>query len=88
MHSVARVKRTYNLPEQTVHSVRELTERYGVARTQDGVVEIAVEELERRILDAEEARAWAAAREDPEFLKESEDLEAAYRKADADTWPP
>jgi len=87
MHSVVRVKRTYNLSEGTIRSVRELTERYGVARTQDGVVEIAVEELERRILDAGEARAWAAAREDPEFLMESEDLEAAYRNADAETWP-
>jgi len=84
---MARVKRPYNLSEETVHSVRELTERCGVARTQDGVVEIAIEELERRILDAEEARTWAAAREDPEFLKESEDLETAYRKADSETWP-
>jgi hypothetical protein len=87
MVDMAKVKRTYNLSERTVRSVRELSERYGVARSQDGVVELAVDELERRLRDAEETRAWAAAREDPEFQREATDLEGAYRAADAETWP-
>jgi len=82
---VARVKRTYNLSERAVRSVRELSVRCD--RSQDAVVELAVEDLERRLLDAEEARVWAAAAEDPDFRREAEGLEAAYRSADAETWP-
>jgi len=82
---VAKVKRTYNLSERAVRSVRELSVRCD--RSQDAVVELAVEDLERRLLDAEEARVWAAAAEDPDFRREAEGLEAAYRSADAETWP-
>lgn len=84
---MARVKRTYNLSERTVRTVRELSERYSLDRSQDAVVELAVEDLERRLRDAEEARVWGAAAEDPDFRREAEDLEAAYRSADAETWP-
>ncbi len=84
---MAKVKRTYNLSERTIRTVRELSERYSLDRSQDAVVELAVEDLERRFQDAEEARVWAAAAEDPEFRREAEDLEAAYRSADAETWP-
>jgi hypothetical protein len=45
----ARTKRTYNLSSATVRRVREMAERYGVAPTQDAVVELAVDELERRL---------------------------------------
>ena len=79
------MKRTYNLSERAVRSVRELSVRCD--RSQDAVVELAVEDLERRLLDAEEARVWAAAAEDPDFRREAEGLEAAYRSADAETWP-
>lgn len=85
---MTRRKRTYNLPEQTVRTVRELSERYGLGRSQDGVVELAVEELERRLRDADEARAWAAAAQDPDFQRETADLDQAYRSADRETWPP
>jgi len=84
---MAKAKRTYNLSEDTIRTVRELSGRYGLDRSQDGVVEMAVEELDRRLRDAEEARTWAAAAEDPDFRREAEDLEAAYRTADAETWP-
>lgn len=84
---MAKVKRTYNLSEQTVRSVRELSQRYGVAPTQDAVVEVAVEELERQLRYADESRVWEAARRDPEFQAEVADLEAAYRSADEETWP-
>lgn len=84
---MAKIKRTYNLSERTVRSVRELSHRYGVAPTQDAVVEVAVEELERQLRYAEEARLWEAARDEPDFLAEAADLDAAYRSADEETWP-
>lgn len=82
-----RTKRTYNLPERTVHVVRELSGRYGVAATQDGVIELAVDELARRLRDAEEAARWEAAAADPAFRAEAADLDAAYATADLETWP-
>jgi predicted kinase len=82
-----RTKRTYNLSSSTVRRVREMAERYGVAPSQDAVIELAVDELERRLRDAEEATIWAAAAEDPGFVAETEDLEAAYRTSDRETWP-
>ncbi len=84
---MAKAKRTYNLSEGTIRTVRELSGRYGLDRSQDGVVEMAVEELDRRLRDVEEARTWAAAAEDPAFQREAESLEATYRSADAETWP-
>jgi hypothetical protein len=81
------VKRTYNLPPRTVNQVREMAERYGVAASQDGVVELAVNELARRLHDQLEADAWAAAAQDPAFRAEIEQLEADYRLAERETWP-
>jgi hypothetical protein len=82
-----RVKRTYNLSPETVRRVREMAERYGVAASQDGVVELAVDELERGLREQREADAWAAAAIDPAFTAEAGDLEAGYRSADRETWP-
>jgi hypothetical protein len=82
-----KVKRTYNLEPATVRRVRELTETYGVASSQDGVIELAVDELDRRLRDAREREAWAAAATDPAFQAEAADISAAYAAADADTWP-
>ncbi len=82
-----RVKRTYNLSAGTVRRVREMAEQYGVASSQDAVVELAVGELERRLRDAEEGAVWEAAAADPLFQAEVEELDAAYRSADRETWP-
>lgn len=82
-----RVKRTYNLSQRTVHRVREMAERYGVAPTQDGVIELAVDELERRLRDQQEAQTWGTAAVDPAFQSEADDLDAAFRSADRETWP-
>lgn len=84
---MARVKRTCNLSESTVRAVRELSEQYRLGRTQDGVVELAVEELGRRLRDEAEAQAWERARNDPDFIAETVDLENAFRTADRETWP-
>jgi hypothetical protein len=82
-----RTKRTYNLPERTVRTVRELASAYGVADTQDGVVELAVDELARRLRDEEEAARWAAAAGEPSFRAEAAELDAAWAPADHETWP-
>jgi hypothetical protein len=82
-----RVKRTYNLAPRTVRRVRELTEDYGVAPSQDAVIELAVDELDRRLRDLREAEAWAAAAGDPAFRNEADEIDAAYRPADVETWP-
>jgi hypothetical protein len=80
-------KRTYNLTPRTVRAVRELADEYHAAATQDAVVELAVDELQRRVREQMEADAWAAAAADPGFIGEVKDLEDAYRSADRDTWP-
>lgn len=82
-----KVKRTYNLSEGTVRRVREISERYGLGRSQDGVVELAVEELERQLRYAEEATAWAAAAANPAFKEEAADFESAFQLAERETWP-
>ena len=82
-----RVKRTYNLSPETVRQVREMAERYGVATSQDAVVELAVDELERRLRDERDAEAWEAAASDPMFSAEVEGLVTAYGSADRETWP-
>lgn len=82
-----RTKRTYNLPERTVLAVRELAATYGVASTQDGVIELAVDELARRLREDAEAERWAEAAADPAFRAEAADLAVAYEAADRETWP-
>jgi hypothetical protein len=82
-----RTKRTYNLAPSTVRRVRELAERYHVAASQDGVIELAVDELARRLREEREAATWEAASADPAFRAEADDLELAYRSADRESWP-
>jgi len=82
-----RVKRTYNLAPGTIRRVREMAERYHLAPSQDAVVELAVDELGRRLLEAREADAWAAAASDPQFAAEVRETEDAYGAVDRETWP-
>lgn len=84
----SRIKRTYNLAPRTVHRVREMAERYGVAPSQDAVIELAVDELERRLREQKEADAWGEAAADPHFQSEVGGIEAGYGSADRETWPP
>ena len=80
-----RVKRTYNLSEATVRRVRELADEYGAARSQDAVVELAVDRLFAQLLEQQEAARWASAAEDPEFRAEMSGLAADLR--DTEAWP-
>ena len=84
---MTRVKRTYNLPDRTVRLVRELSVEHGLAETQDGVVELAVDELARHLRDAAEAERWGAAARDPEFGEEMGRLDREFRDGDPATWP-
>ncbi len=80
-------KRTYNLAPRTVRVVRELANEYHAAATQDGVIELAVDELQRRLRDTAEANVWGTAARDASFIGEAEEIEAAYESADRETWP-
>ena len=82
---VARTKRTYNLSDTTVRRVRELAEHYGSFRTQDGVVDAAVERLYLEMTAKVEAERWEAAAADPEFIAESHAIAEAF--GDRETWP-
>lgn len=82
-----RVKRTYNLDPRTVHAVRELADRYGVAASQDAVVELAVDELRRVVVERQESDAWDQASRDPAYTGETQDLERAFATPDRETWP-
>ena len=80
-----RVKRTYNLPQQTVHRVRELAADGAVGSSQDAVVEAAIERLYDQVRSNEESRSWAEAANDPEFRTE---MAAIAREFDEpDGWP-
>ena len=81
----ARAKRTYNLSETTVRHVRELAEQYGAFRTQDRVVDAAVERLYLEMQAKAEEVQWAAAAEDPDFQAEASALAEAF--GDRETWP-
>ena len=80
-----RVKRTYNLSEATVRRVRELAGEYGLAKSQDGVVELAVERLYSAAREQEEAEQWASAARDPEFRAEMAAIATAF--GDGAAWP-
>ena len=78
-----RTKRTYALKPETVGRVRELAARYG--SSQDAIVDRAVEELDRGRRDDDEARDWAQAAQDPEFIAEAAEIAAALDAPDR--WP-
>jgi hypothetical protein len=80
-----RLKRTYNLSEDTVRRVRELAADYRVAESQDGVVELAIDRLYRERREADEAAQWATAAADPEFSRE---VATIHQGIDDETsWP-
>jgi len=82
-----RTKRTYNLAPATVRRVREMAEEYGVAPSQDAVIELAVDELERRLREQRESATWEEAAADPGFRAEVDEVDVAYHAADRETWP-
>jgi hypothetical protein len=51
------------------------------------VIELAVDELARRLTESAEEARWAEAAVDASFMGEAAELAAAYRAADRQTWP-
>jgi hypothetical protein len=80
-----RTKRTYRISDRTQARVRELVSRYGVAGSQDAVVETAVDRLYREVEARAEGDRWAEAAGDPEFSAEV--LEITRQFDDAESWP-
>ena len=80
-----RTKRTYRISTRAQARVRELASRYGIAASQDAVVETAIERLYREVEAKAESDAWASAAEDPAFRAEIAAIAALYD--DTDTWP-
>jgi len=82
-----RVKRTYKLSVETVEAVKRLADDRSVASTQDGVVEVAIRELVRRLRDDEDAKRWEQAASDREFLAEAAQLSSEFASDDHRAWP-
>jgi hypothetical protein len=80
-----KAKRTYNLRASTVARVRELSADYGVADSQDAVVELAIDRLYSAAIASREADIWAAAAEDAEFAREMRAVAREFQ--DSETWP-
>jgi len=80
-----RTKRTYRISTRTQERVRELSARYGVAGSQDAVVEAAVDRLYREVEAQAEADRWADAAADPGFRAETEAIARVFDAAE--TWP-
>lgn len=80
-----RAKRTYNLAEPTIRRVRELSEVYGAASTQDAVVDLAVERLYVELREQQEAATWARAAADPAFRREMSAIDRHLRASES--WP-
>ena len=52
-----KIKRTYNLSPESIEQVRRLAGEAGLADSQDGIVELAIERLYREVRDRDEAYA-------------------------------
>ena len=76
------MKRTYNLSEAAVATVRGAVERGG-APTQDAFVEAAIALLARRQEEDREAAQWEDAARDPEFMDEIHAIEVDFARHDA-----
>ena len=73
------------MSERAQARVREMAAEYGIAGSQDAVVEVAVDRLFREVQAEAEAMQWAVAANDAEFRRESADLGRAF--SDLETWP-
>ena len=81
-----KTKRTYNLSPAVVATVKRLVEEQHVAPSQDALVEQAVIELARRLLDADDARRWQQASTDPEFRAEAQAIDKLFAVDDLEAW--
>ena len=80
-----RTKRTYRISERAQERVRELSSRYGVAASQDAVVEAAVDRLYLEVEARAEADRWAEAASDAAFRDEAAQIAREFDAAES--WP-
>ena len=76
------MKRTYNLSELAVATVKQAVESGG-APTQDAFVETAIALLARRHEEERDAALWEQAARDPEFMDEVRAIEVEFARHDA-----
>ena len=69
-----KTKRTYNLSAEAVAHVRDLAGRGNLAPSQDAVVEMAIDQLYREVIDQEDAARWSTAARDDDFRREMNSL--------------
>jgi hypothetical protein len=81
-----KTKRTYNLSQDAVATVKRLVEERHLASSQDALVEQAIAELARRVRENDEARVWQAAGADAQFRAEAETIDAEFIRDDLRAW--
>jgi hypothetical protein len=81
-----KAKRTYNISSDAIATVKRLVEERHIASSQDALVEQAINELARRIRDADDADLWASAQDDPSFLAEAAQFDHEFAKDDSEAW--
>jgi hypothetical protein len=81
----SRTKRTYRISERTQARVAELASRYRVAKSQDAVVEAAVDRLYREVEAQAEGDRWAQAADDAEFREETAAIARTFEANES--WP-
>lgn len=84
----AKTKRTYNISQDAVATVKRLVEEEHLAPSQDALVEQAINDLARRVRDADDARLWQEAAADSDFQTESRQIDAEFSPDDLHAWEP
>jgi hypothetical protein len=80
-----RIKRTYNLSAEAVSHVREMVGMPDLPKSQDGVVEQAIDALYRAVRDRDDAASWSSAAGSESFRGEMRAI--ASDLAAAEGWP-
>jgi hypothetical protein len=81
-----KVKRTYNLSPAVVDTVKTLVDEKHAARTQDALIEAAVQLYARQLRDRDDAARWAEAATDASFQDELNRLLAECHAEDQAAW--
>ena len=82
--ATARRKATFSLRDDTLAALDEAVKR-GDAASKNELVERAIVKEIRELGREAERSAWEDAMQDALFLRDLQDLEAAFRSADAET---
>lgn len=81
-----KTKRTYNISEEAIETVKRLVEERHLAPSQDALVERAIADYARRVRDDDDARLWETAGSDAQFQSEVEELDVEFAQDDIRAW--